>query len=87
MKLPVWLLVMVKSAVRAMGVIAVAVLLAALRSPPPPTVAWFVTEGGALLATLTVRRDRRVTASRQPGGRCECRSWCCPKCRRSTLDR
>ncbi len=54
MKLPVWVFVMVKSGARAMGVITVAVLLAALRSPPPPTVATFVTDGGALLATLTV---------------------------------
>src|SRR5438132_739504 len=55
-KFPVWVLLMVRSGVRA-GLIVVASLaesLLVLVSPPPETVAVLVTDAAALLATFTV---------------------------------
>ena len=56
MKLPGWLLDMVRSGTGAavITVTSLAVSLDVLVSPPPETVAVFVTEAGALLATFTV---------------------------------
>ena len=57
-KFPEWLLLIVRSggALDALIVVtSVAVSFAVFVSPPPDTVAAFVTELGALLATLTVR--------------------------------
>src|SRR5437899_2769673 len=46
---------MVRSATGDVGVTSVAELFAVFTSPPPATVAVFVTMGGAVAATLTVR--------------------------------
>ena len=55
MKLPEWLLVIVRSGGVLMVVVSLAVSLLVLVSPPPETVAVFVTDAGALLATFTAR--------------------------------
>ena len=47
-KLPVWVFVTVRSGPAVMPVTSVAVLLAGLTSPPPETVAVFVSDAGAL---------------------------------------
>ena len=54
LKLPEWLLDMVRSGGEAIVVTSLAVSLDVLVSPPPETVTVFVTEAGALLATFTV---------------------------------
>src|ERR1700719_4606315 len=54
MKLPVWLLAIVRSVAPVMVVVSFAVLLAVLTSPPPDTAATFVTDAGAFAATFTV---------------------------------
>jgi hypothetical protein len=53
-KLPVWVLVTVKSAPVMIVVASLAVLLAALLSPPPETPAILVTVAGASDATFSV---------------------------------
>ena len=55
LKLPVWVLVMVRSGIWPMVVRSLAVSFEVLNSPPPETVAVFVMIDEALLATLTVR--------------------------------
>ncbi len=55
MKLPVWLLVIVRSGFRVTLVISLAVSFEVLISLPPETVTVLVTLAGAFLATLTVR--------------------------------
>ncbi len=55
MKLPVWFLVMVRSGIGVMIVGSFAVSFDVMNSPPPETVAVFVTLEGTFAATLTVR--------------------------------
>jgi hypothetical protein len=54
-KLPEWLLVIVRSGGVLIAVVSVAVSLLVFVSPPPEAVAAFVTDAGALLATFTVK--------------------------------
>ncbi len=54
MKLPEWLFEIVVSAPGRIVVASLAVLLPATPSPPPETLAVFVTVGGASVATFTV---------------------------------
>ena len=54
MKLPVWLLVIMRSGIKVMVVGSFAVSFEVMNSPPPDTVAVLVTLDGAFVATLTV---------------------------------
>ncbi len=55
MKLPVWLLVMVRSGINVTLVGSLAVLFEVMNSPPPETVAVLVTLAGAFPATFAVK--------------------------------